>query len=395
MLRNDMRFLEILRQANTGNTSFYPVDPRGLVVFDEDIVPISPSRGPGRWNPTVDLTTDARRLKDRNDSLRTMADVTDGIAVVQAGDLSAGMQRIVQDLSSYYLLGYYSTRELDGKFHRLSVRVKRPGVRVRARTGYLAATRGDETKARAAATAIAAATPVDARAEAVKGSLSALGIFSRERPLRVHVAAGYVPSGRPAIWGVAEVPAATGQHDWSGGGQADAMLIDSSGKTIATEHLTIPPGVRSLRFALGSRVTLAPGEYQVQVRAKGTTAPLGAMESVRVSLAAAPAASGAVVLRRGVTTGNQPVATADLRFRRTERIVIEVPTTVADAGTAQLLNRIGQPMPIPVTATIREDADGSRWRAAQVALAPLAPGDYVVEQSAGTETTLTAFRVLP
>ena len=157
-LRNDLRFLDILRQANTGNTSFYPVDPRGLVVFDEDIVPISPS---GRWSPGVGVVEDSRRLQARNDSLRTMAEVTDGLAVVQAGNLSAGMRRIVEDLSSYYLLGYYSTQELDGKFHRLTVRVKRPGVRVRARTGYLAATRSDEAKARAAAVAAAAAKPVD------------------------------------------------------------------------------------------------------------------------------------------------------------------------------------------------------------------------------------------
>jgi VWFA-related protein len=392
MLRNDMRFLDILRQANRGNTSFYPVDPRGLVVFDEDIVPISPS---GRWTPGVGVIEDSQRLKARNDSLRTMADVTDGLAVVQAGDLSAGMRRIVEDLSSYYLIGYYSTRELDGTFHRLTVRVKRPGVQVRARTGYLAATRGDEAKARAAATAVASAKPVDARAVAVKASLSALGIFSRERPLRMHVAAGYLPSGEARIWGVAEVPAATSRHDWMEGGQADAMLIDSSGKTLATERLTITPRARSLRFAFGSGATLAPGHYQVQIRAKGTAAPLGAMESVRVSLAAAPAAYGALVLRRSATTGNQPMPTADLRFRRTERITIEVPTTSSDAGTAHLLNRVGQAMPIPVAAAIREDGDGSRWRTALLALAPLAPGDYVIQQSAGAETTLTAFRVLP
>ena len=174
------------------------------------------------------------------------------------------------------------------------MRVKRPGVRVRARTGYLAATRGDDAKAKAAATAVAAAKPVDARAEAVKGSLSTLGIFSRERPLRVHAASGYLPSGAATIWGVAEVPAATGRHDWIEGGQADAMLIDSTGRTILTEHLTIAPGVRSLRFALGSGATLAPGDYQVQIRAKGTAAPLGAMESVRVSLGAAPIANGAM-----------------------------------------------------------------------------------------------------
>lgn len=392
MLRNDMRFLNILRQANTANTSFYPVDPRGLVVFDEDIVPTTPSGG---WKKGIGIIEDSRRLTARNDSLRTMADATDGLAVVQAGNLAAGMRRIVEDLSSYYLLGYYSTQEPDGKFHRLTVRVKRPDVRVRARSGYLAATRGDEAKAREAAAAAAFAKPIDLRAKAVEHSLGTLAVFSRERPLRLQVVTGYLPSGAATLWGIAEVPAATGSHDWSEGGQADATLVDSGGKTIATQRVTIPAGARTLRFAFGSGLTLAPGDYQVQLRAKGTAASLGAMESVRVPLAAAPIAHGTVVLRRGITTGNQLMATADLRFRRTERISVEIPTTATDAGDAQLLNRTGQVMPIPIAAAIREDADGARWRTAQLALAPLAPGDYVIEQSAGGTTTLTAFRVLP
>lgn len=394
MLRNDLRFLNILRQANTGNTSFYPVDPRGLVVFDEDIVPDSPTVG-SRWKGGLSISADWERLKRRNESLRTMADATDGLAVVQAGNLAAGMQRIVEDLSSYYLLGYYSTQEPDGKFHRLTVRVKRPGVRVRARSGYLAATRADEEKARAAAASAANAKPIDLHAKAVEHSLGTLAVFSRERPLRLQVVTGYLPSGAATLWGIAEVPAATGSHDWSEGGQADATLVDSGGKTIATQRVTIPPGARTLRFAFGSGLTLAPGDYQVQLRAKGTAASLGAMESVRVPLAAAPIAHGTVVLRRGITTGNQLMATADLRFRRTERISVEIPTTATDAGTAQLLNRTGQVMPIPVTTAIREDGDGARWRTAQLALAPLAPGDYAIEQSAGGTTTLTAFRVLP
>ncbi len=388
MLQNDSRFLHILRQANAGNTSFYTIDPRGLVVFDENIVPVA---GVGKFNPIIGLEEDSRRLKARNDSLRTMAEVTDGIAIVQTGDLSAGIRRITDDLSSYYLLGFYSTRELDGKFHRLSVRVKRPGVQVRARDGYLAATRGDEAKAREAATALA--KPVDVHAKAVERSLSALGIVSRERPLRLQVATGYLSSGTARIWGVAEVPAATGRHDWSEGGQADALVIDNTGQTIATERIPIAPGTRSVRFALGSSAPLSPGEYQVQLRAKGTSA-LAAMESVRVVVPAAPASNGALFVRRGITTGNQPMPTADIRFHRTERLTVEVPTTSSDAGTAQLLDRAGNALAIPVAAAIRQDADGSRWRTSQVALAPLAAGDYVVEQTAGTEKTLIAFRVL-
>ena len=45
-----------------------------------------------------------------------------------------GMRRISDDLTSYYLLGYYSTNaKLDGRFRSLKVRVKQPGVEVRAR----------------------------------------------------------------------------------------------------------------------------------------------------------------------------------------------------------------------------------------------------------------------
>ena len=99
MLRNEQRFHGILNQANAANTSFYPVDPRGLVVFDEPIVPLSPSGG--RAGRTLDLVEDSARLNARNNSLRTMAEATDGLAVVQNGDLAAGMRRIVEDLSSY------------------------------------------------------------------------------------------------------------------------------------------------------------------------------------------------------------------------------------------------------------------------------------------------------
>ena len=254
MLQNEQRFLGILRQANAGNTTFYPMDPRGLAVFDESISPVA---GVGR-NPALGIIEDSRRLKARNDTLRMMADVTDGIAVVQTGDLAAGMRRIVEDLSSVLLIGYYSSTDMDGKFHRLTVRVKRPGVRVRARTGYLATTPAEDAKARAASAAAGGVKPVDVQAKAVEQSLSALGIFSRERPLRVQVAAGYLPSGSAAIHAIAEVPATTTRHDWIDGGQADAMLIDSSGQTIATERLTIAPGTRSLRVTFGARTTIAP-----------------------------------------------------------------------------------------------------------------------------------------
>ena len=47
-----------------------------------------------------------------------------------------------------------------------------------------------------------------------------------------------------------------------------------------------------------------------------------------------------------------------------------------------------------VAAALRDDSDGSRWHTAQLALAPLAPGDYAIEMAARDRRTITAFRVI-
>jgi hypothetical protein len=68
-----------------------------------------------------------------------VAEDTGGIAVVGTNNLTAMYKEIVRDTSAYYLLGYTPAIEhRDGKFHDIRVRVKREGLTVRARKGYLA-----------------------------------------------------------------------------------------------------------------------------------------------------------------------------------------------------------------------------------------------------------------
>ena len=394
-LDDQQHFRVILDEANRANASFYPIDPRGLAVFDENIVPAAGVGIGINANPTVGLVEDRARLSARNTSLRTLAEATDGVAVVDTNDLARGLRRIVDDLSSYYLLGYYSGGKLDGRFHSISVRVKRPGVQVRARRGYLANTEASAsalTKAAAPPSSAVAAAAVEARA--VEGAIGSLSTFARELPMRLHAAAGWTPSGAATVWAVAEVGRGAGGDDWTGGGQADAMLVDKSGKTVATGRAQIAPGSPSIRLALTASA-LAPGDYQLQIRTKGARAVAASNETMQIVVPAAPNATGAVFFRRGATTGNREIPTADLRFRRSERLRVEVPVPAADAVAARLLDRAGNAIPIPVTAAIRDDADGSRWQSAEVALAPLAPGDYLVELAAGTGRTLIAFRVIP
>jgi len=213
-------------------------------------------------------------------------------------------------------------------------------------------------------------------------------------PMRLLAAAGWAPSGTATVWVVAEVGRGAGGDDWTGGGQADAMLVDKSGKTVATGRGLIAAGSTSARIAMTSSA-LVPGDYELQIRSKATRASGASNDSMQIAVPVAPSATSALFYRRGPTTGNKEVPTADLRFRRTDRLRVEVPTPTADSVSARLLDRAGNAVAIPVTAAVRDDPDGSRWQSAELALAPLAPGDYLVELATGTGKTLVAFRVIP
>jgi hypothetical protein len=106
------------------------------------------------------------------------------------------------------------------------------------------------------------------------------------------------------------------------------------------------------------------------------------------------------VMYRGRPAATSPLRpVADLMYRRTERVHVEWAFTgELDQRSARLLSRTGQPLAIPVTVTERE-TDGRKAVAADLNLAPLSAGEYVIELTVGrgTETTvrLVAFKVVP
>jgi len=381
MLDNRQFFLDLMDEANYANASFYPVDPRGLPAWDNPIGPDAPPP------PTVD----AAMLKQRIEVMKTMAGNTDGIAVVDSNSLDLGMKRISDDLTSYYLLGYYSTNaKLDGRFRSLKVKVKQPGVDVRARRGYRAATAVEVNAARRAADA-----PVPEATRAVNAAIDRLGRVRPEARFRINAIAG--AGAKPTIWVAGELQSAAGRpDDFAQGGTADIQV--TAGSTSTTARVSMNPGERTF-LATAPLPAGAAGEISIRAR---LTATQGGGMPLSDSLQLDTAASGMqpLLFRRGVTTGNRLLPAADLRFSRTERVRLELPVEGnTKAGSGRILDRAAQPMPLPVTIAERvDDATGQRWITADVVLAPLAGGDYAIEievVGAGkTQKVVSAIRVV-
>ena len=93
----------------------------------------------------------------------------------------------------------------------------------------------------------------------------------------------------------------------------------------------------------------------------------------------APAGGAALVWRRGPTTAMKFVPTADRRLSRADRIRVEVPSfDGTPPAAALLLDRAGNPIALEVATGTRVDG-AQAWSTGELALAPLAAGDYVMK----------------
>jgi VWFA-related protein len=80
-------------------------------------------------------SADARRTS----ALEDLTDATGGdmLRVASSADLRGAFEKILQDFRSRYILAYTPAGVPLGGFHRLDVRVKRRGLTVKARPGYI------------------------------------------------------------------------------------------------------------------------------------------------------------------------------------------------------------------------------------------------------------------
>jgi VWFA-related protein len=376
MLDNPRRYRDLIEAAQRSNVSFYPVAPNGLSVFDG-------GAAAERVSERASLADNYAMTRDRVQSLVTLAENTDGIATVNRNDVAVGLRKVIDDLSAYYLLGYSSTNDkLDGRFRKIEVKLKQPGLSVHARRGYVA-------RAPTAVAAAAPAAPVSASAAGVADALATLG--------KIRPEANVFTSGAASATGLKVVVELASRHvetpAWRAGGAVTVDVRSAAGERLTTAKGTIEAGARSSVLTIPVSM---PGPYAIRTTISG---PNGILEGDPVTIKSASGLLGTPFVFRAAASPRAPLKPmADLALRRTERVHAEWPLTSSiDQRAVRLLSRLGQPLPADIGLTERT-VDGQPQVAVDLGLAALGEGDYVIElqvaAGATTDRQWLAFRVV-
>lgn len=379
--------------ATRHNITIYPVDPRGL---------------------TTELTAaesfDTSSLDNRAD-LAALADATGGFSFTSSNNIAGGFERIVRETSTYYTIGFNSEYDRrDGRFVPVQVRVKRPGLQVRSRAGYVAPIEAERRPER-----VEGDTRSPAVADALASAVATSGV-----QLRV-AAAPYRAAKNASIAIAVEVDIATlglvlKPGVMTGEVEVSYLATDAKGKvrpgrrhtatlTLKSETLDrarkdgvrmvsefeLPHGKYQLRVAAGSLVTAGSVVYDLDV-------PDFSKEPLTlsgVSLTSA-AAAGVPTLRprdplRESLPG-PPIATRTFLRSDTLALFAEVydnrlakngPSPIA--VTAELRGADGRTVTInkgQFAPTAARSKSGGYAIAGQLGLSELPPGSYVLRVEA-------------
>jgi len=132
-------FRDLVNYSNSHNITFYTLDPDNYLrfVLPDMAYDNFPRQLLNPKDPRVVNDDIAEIKKIKLSNLNYLAEDTGGVSFQGAKKFDNFQKYVNQDLTSYYELNYYPKRKkADGKYHKIKVKVKRPGVRIRFRKGY-------------------------------------------------------------------------------------------------------------------------------------------------------------------------------------------------------------------------------------------------------------------
>jgi len=150
-------FQSVISTANRNNLSFYPIDAHGLSATSlnqKATEGLSAAAATSALSPTMsstagstpvteiahstDLAIDANRMNTQ-DTLAILADQTGGFLTANTNDFRAPLQRVMEEVDTYYEIAYNPQIEkYDGKFRHIGVKLNRSDLSVQSRAGYFA-----------------------------------------------------------------------------------------------------------------------------------------------------------------------------------------------------------------------------------------------------------------
>jgi VWFA-related protein len=261
--------------AARANVSIYSIDPRGLSGLSSDFIDlIEPQATTQIGRDQLGTRGIERDLRTAQDNLRMLAEQTGGLSLVNSNDFAGGFERIVRDNSTYYVLGYETRPDArGGKFHTIDVRVRRAGLNVRARRGYV----DPDSKAKVSKDSIRSGRPsvlLDALSSPVPAGNLPMSVF----------AAAFKGDGKGAsVLIAAEISGASLKFREQDGTFFDdvefsLLAAGPDGRVEETDSgkaaLAVKPEIRQritrhgVRFL--SRIALPPARYQLRVAVRET-----------------------------------------------------------------------------------------------------------------------------
>jgi VWFA-related protein len=126
-------FNEVAATANTYQVTLYTLQARGAASLPHlNAQEADTSAGVGG-----SFTASTERMHSEQEPLIALADETGGAAIINTSNFKGAFESLSNDFNSLYSLGYRSKNGGDGRYHKIEVKVKRPGLKVRHRSGYV------------------------------------------------------------------------------------------------------------------------------------------------------------------------------------------------------------------------------------------------------------------
>ena len=285
---------KITDAATRSGLVIYALDARGLVAMPGSMDASQPGFGM-EIPPGARQRIESSSIEAERDGLNALSRETGGFPIFNNNDLSLGLQKIVEDTETYYLLAFEPLVSYrDGRFRKLEVKVRNHSeYKVRSSKGYFAP--DDKAVAKAAEKEVKEEAKLEQErlknpekavkketAAAVERMNEALGSLFPLGGIPIEISTDFVDTGKGegylALVGhldVSKIRFEKVNDRFQATVELVGLIFDEKGKSVDSFSQNVGLNLRQATyekilksgFLFNRRVKLAPGFYQVRIAA--------------------------------------------------------------------------------------------------------------------------------